>query len=110
MSRSLSLALLLATAGLAACSTAPGTAPAQAAQPADGFQPFHCTDGENVGLRFIPERNVAVLQRQGRTLELPQQVVASGFLYSNGPTAVRGKGQEFRLEIGRMAPIHCQAR
>ena len=51
-----------------------------------------------------------MLVRGGRTLELQQQPSGSGFVYSNGPSTVRGKGDELTLEIGRMAPIACRAR
>lgn len=50
-----------------------------------------------------------MLVRGGRTLELQQQPSGSGFIYSNGPNTVRGKGDELVLEIGRMAPIRCLA-
>ncbi len=61
-------------------------------------------------MRFIPERNVAVLLRNGDAVELPQRPSGSGFVYSNGPNTIRGKGRELKVEIGRMVPIQCQAR
>jgi membrane-bound inhibitor of C-type lysozyme len=71
---------------------------------------FTCDNGETVEMRFLPERGVGELVRGGRTLELQQRPAASGFIYSNGANTVRGKGEELRLEIGRMAPIHCHRR
>jgi membrane-bound inhibitor of C-type lysozyme len=61
-------------------------------------------------MRFFPEQGVGVLVRGGQTIELQQQPAASGFIYSNGPNTVRGKGDELRLEIGRMAAITCRSR
>ena len=43
-------------------------------------------------------------------MELQQQRTGSGFLYSNGPTSVRGKGNELILQDGRSAPIRCKTR
>ncbi len=61
-------------------------------------------------MRFFPKQGVGVLVRNGRPMELQQQPAASGFVYGNGPTTVRGKGDELTMEIGRMVPIRCQAR
>ena len=71
---------------------------------------FQCVNGEAVEMRFFPQQGVGVLVRAGTTLELQQQPSGSGFIYSNGPTIVRGKGSELTLEVGGMAPVHCQAR
>ncbi|KAF7598909.1 MAG: hypothetical protein CGU28_08550 [Candidatus Dactylopiibacterium carminicum] len=70
---------------------------------------YRCASGEQIEVRYFPLQGVAVLVREGRTLELQQQVSASGFWYSNGPTSLRGKGQQLTLEIGRMVPIQCEA-
>jgi membrane-bound inhibitor of C-type lysozyme len=70
---------------------------------------FACDDGQTVEMRFFPMQDLALMTRDGTTLELPQQVSASGFIYSNGPNTVRGKGDELTVEIGRRAPIQCQA-
>lgn len=72
--------------------------------------PFRCSNGEDVELRFFPLQGVAVLVRGGRPMELQQQPSGSGFVYSNGPNTVRGKGDDLTLEIGRMVPIQCRAR
>ena len=70
---------------------------------------YACGNGENIEMRFFPVHGVGVLVRNGKTMELQQQPAASGFLYSNGPTTVRGKGNDLTLEIGRMVPIQCEA-
>lgn len=71
---------------------------------------YLCENGETLEMRFFPLQGVGVLVRDGKPMELQQQPAASGFLYSNGPNSVRGKGDELMLEIGRRVPIRCQAR
>lgn len=71
---------------------------------------FVCTNGEEVEMRFFPAQGVGVLVRNGKPMELQQQPSGSGFLYSNGPNTVRGKGDEIMIEIGRMVPLKCTAR
>jgi membrane-bound inhibitor of C-type lysozyme len=71
---------------------------------------YACANAEEVEMRFFPLQGVGVLVRNGKTMELQQQPAASGFHYTNGPNTVRGKGDELMIEIGRMAPIKCQAR
>lgn len=61
-------------------------------------------------MRFFAQQGIGVLVRGGEALELQQQPSASGFIYGNGPVTVRGKGSELIIEVGRMAPIRCQAR
>lgn len=70
---------------------------------------FACDDGETVEVRYFPLQGVAVLVRHGKTIELQQQPSGSGFIYSNGPSTVRGKGDEISVEIGRRVPIMCKA-
>ena len=60
-------------------------------------------------MRFFPRQGVAVLVRHGMPIELQQQPSGSGFVYSNGPNTVRGKGDEITIEIGRMVPLACKA-
>ncbi len=60
-------------------------------------------------MRFFPAQGIGVLVRNGMPIELQQQPAASGFLYSNGPNTVRGKGSEMTVEIGRMVPFTCKA-
>ena len=94
---------LLAAALLCACSAAP---PASA----DLDVAFTCSQGESISVRFSPTHGTAVLMRHGERMELQQQPSGSGFIYSNGPTTIRGKGDDLSVEIGRMAPIECKAR
>ena len=70
---------------------------------------FACENGETFEVRFFTGEQRAIMVRGGRELELHQQAVASGFFYTNGATGIRGKGDELMLEIGRRAPILCQA-
>jgi membrane-bound inhibitor of C-type lysozyme len=104
-----SASALLAAALLCACSATPPAPPAPAA-PADLDVAFTCTHGESVSVRFSPAHGTAVLTRHGERMELQQQPSGSGFIYSNGPNTIRGKGDDLTLEIGRMAPIQCKAR
>jgi membrane-bound inhibitor of C-type lysozyme len=70
---------------------------------------FTCSQGESLSVRFFPDQGVAVLVRNGDTIELQQQPSASGFIYSNGPNTIRGKGDDLTVELGRRVPIQCRA-
>lgn len=70
---------------------------------------FACDNGETVEVRFFPEQGVAVLVRGGQNTELQSEQVGSGFKYSNGQTTIRGKGNEFDLNVGMMATTKCKA-
>ena len=97
--------LMLGGAVLAAsCSATTGT-PAEVLDVS-----FSCTNGETLAVRFIQERNLAILTRGGVSIELPQQISGSGFIYSNGPYTIRGKGDDLTVEIGRMMPLQCRAK
>ena len=100
------LALPALACALAACTAAPPNTEHNTMRRVN----FACENGEDVQMRFFPAEGVAVLVRDGRTLELQQQPAASGFLYRNGPNTVRGKGDELQVEIGRRVPIKCKAR
>lgn len=98
------------TAALAAClACACGTLPGGAPDGDVREVAFSCADGSAVTVRFHTADERAVLVRNGDEIELQQQPSASGFIYSNGPNTIRGKGDELILEIGRMMPIQCQA-
>lgn len=116
---------LFATLAAAGCATAPDTAappppPATPSAPATPApQPsapasderayaFTCDDGRRIQVRFSKARGTATLVREGESTELPQQPSGSGFIYGNGRTTLRGKGDELILEIGKMAPIRCR--
>lgn len=77
--------------------------------PAERRVAFACTNGEEIEVRFFTEQGLAVLNRGGRMVELQQQPSGSGFIYSNGPNTIRGKGDDLTVEIGRMAPLRCKA-
>lgn len=70
---------------------------------------FACTNGESLSVRFVQDREVAILMRHGDRIELQQQPSGSGFIYSNGPNTIRGKGNALTVQIGRMVPIECSA-
>jgi len=94
----------------APATTAPGpSVPAPAAPASDErAYAFTCDNGERIQVRFSQARKLATLVRNGESIELPQQPSGSGFIYGNGRTALRGKGDELMLEIGKMAPIRCR--
>jgi len=71
---------------------------------------FDCQNGEVLRVRFVAEPASTVLMRAQSEISLPQQPSGSGFIYSNGPNTIRGKGNALTVEIGRMLPIQCQAR
>jgi membrane-bound inhibitor of C-type lysozyme len=70
---------------------------------------FHCTHGEALSVRFFTKEQRAILIRNGQEVALKQQPSGSGFVYSNGPNTIRGKGQDLTVEMGRMVPLQCQA-
>ncbi len=71
---------------------------------------FNCGDGQSLSVRFLAEQGVAILVRNGETIELQQQPSGSGFIYSNNATTIRGKGNDLTVEIGRQTPLQCQAK
>jgi membrane-bound inhibitor of C-type lysozyme len=99
--KALALALLVASISCA-CSSTP---PAQA----DRNVSFTCTNGESISVVFSPANSTAVLVRNGENIELEQQPSGSGFMYSNGPNTIRGKGNDLTVEIGRMVPLQCNS-
>lgn len=70
---------------------------------------FVCSNGEKLAVRFMTAGERAVLLRHGQAIELQQRPSGSGFIYSNGPNTIRGKGDQLTVEIGRMLPIECRA-
>lgn len=70
---------------------------------------FKCDNDETIEVRFFPDQGIAVLVRGGQNVELQGEPVASGFLYSNGQTSLRGKGQELQMTVGMMAATKCTA-
>jgi membrane-bound inhibitor of C-type lysozyme len=100
-------ATALATCLVSACSS---TSPTSGGSSEELDVAFYCTNGESLSVRFVNERGVAVLTRNGESIELAQQPSGSGFIYSNGPNTIRGKGKDLSVEIGRMVPLECKAR
>lgn len=70
---------------------------------------YQCDHGQSVRVTYVIDKETAQLERNGTTLELQQQPSGSGFIYSNGPNTIRGKGSDLTLEIGRMVPLQCKA-
>jgi hypothetical protein len=68
-----------------------------------------CRDGEQIALRVLDAQGIALLRRRGATVELKQQSTESGYIYSNGPTTVRNKGRDLRLEMQGVEPIECRS-
>ncbi|MEO6169948.1 MAG: MliC family protein [Lysobacter sp.] len=99
------VAALAAIAGAGCVTTVPPTGGSAVREVA-----FGCDNNESMTVRFVTSREVAILMRNGESFELKQQPAASGFLYSNGPNTIRGKGDALTVEIGRMMPIQCKAR
>ena len=99
----------IAIAMFAACFASGCTSTAMRDSP-DREVLFSCTNGESLSVRFMQAKNAAVLIRNGQAIELQQQASGSGFIYSNGPNTIRGKGDDLTVEIGRMVPIQCNAR
>ena len=71
---------------------------------------FACGNGDKVELQFFPEEGMSVLVRNGWTVGLPEQATDTGYAYSNGPTTVRGQGNEMTIQIGYLTPIWCRGR
>jgi membrane-bound inhibitor of C-type lysozyme len=70
---------------------------------------FKCDNDETIEVRFFPDQGIAVLVRGGQNTELQGKPVASGFLYSNEQTTLRGKGNELEMTVGMMAATKCVA-
>ncbi|MBS0405226.1 MAG: MliC family protein [Proteobacteria bacterium] len=102
----------LITAAAIACVTAACASKPSVNDPSAGGRDvaFACTNGEELSVRFFLAQGRAVLLRQGQSIELPQQPSGSGFIYSNGPNTIRGKGADLTVEIGRMVPLQCKAK
>ncbi len=97
------LVALLATG----CATAPAE---KVSFNETGSMQFACGNGDKVEMQFFPEQNMGVLVRNGWTVGLPAQATDSGYAYSNGPTTVRGDGNEMTIQIGYLTPIWCRGR
>jgi membrane-bound inhibitor of C-type lysozyme len=91
---------MLCTMG--ACSTSPS-------QTTDTVR-YQCDRGTQLSVLYKQDQDMAVIQLEdGTSIELPASPAASGFLYTNGRYALRGKGNEAQWSIGRMAAETCLA-
>lgn len=54
--------------------------------------------------------DLATLIRAGKSVDLKQQVVASGTLYSNGTVSIRGKGNDMQLQTDGMDTVACKVK
>lgn len=74
---------------------------------------YTCTRNTKLSVNFTSkndevEQTVAIINGYGeQAIILPNKAVASGFLYSNGKYALRGKGDKATWTIGRMVPFKC---
>lgn len=54
------------------------------------------------------DKKIAIINGFGeQAIILPDKVVTSGFFYSNGKYALRGKGEQATWTVGRMIPFQC---
>ncbi len=105
---------LLALMALGACSSSvPASSPSAPAvsspAPNERQVQFVCSNGETLSVRFLEREATAILTRHGTDIALTQRPSGSGFIYSNGPNTIRGKGSDLTVEIGRMLPLQCTA-
>lgn len=70
---------------------------------------YTCDQGASIQVRFFPDEGTAVLVRNGKSVKLQPEPAGSGFHYSNGHTRIRGKGNNLRVLVGKMAPVNCSA-
>jgi membrane-bound inhibitor of C-type lysozyme len=64
--------------------------------------------GRNSMHRYEVKKVAAhITLKDGTLVTLPIQKAASGFMYSNGRYALRGKNDEAMWSVGKMAAEHC---
>ncbi len=114
------LVVLFAIITVGACATKP--APVKTVD-------YQCDRGTSLSVTFTDrdftkeraDRNTAhqdkvkdfvanVTLADGTLITLPAQIVASGFMYSNGKYSLRGKGNEAMWSVGRMLAEQCLAK
>lgn len=98
-------------ANIAACLTTAWVSkpPINGSSPEDPESGFTCSNGLGLSVRFFPAQGVALLGRNGETMPPQQQSGGSGFICSNGPTTIRGKGYHLPLEIGRIVTLRWKS-
>ncbi|MGI9316161.1 MAG: MliC family protein [bacterium] len=77
------------------------------AEPPERRVRYNCERGDSIEVQFSGTDG-ATVYRGDTVTELSQAPDSPGDYYTNGKVGIRGKGDEVRLEIGRMAPIQCQ--
>ena len=93
------LALALATAALAGCTTL--------ARHDERRVTFDCDIGP--GLTVVFGENAArIVNADGTEIVLPQRETGSGYLYETPTHSLRGQGIEAIYTVGRMAPMRCR--
>jgi membrane-bound inhibitor of C-type lysozyme len=92
---------MLAVLALGATGIA-GTASAQT------FLHFTCTGGAQFEAALFPDTRAAFLQLDGKSLQLPKRLAASGSRYSKGGITLRIKGRDARLRRGGKT-VACKA-
>lgn len=98
----------VAIAGVLAAACGP-TPPASDDTAAAREVVFSCDNGESLTVRFLQEQEIATLIRGEDSVDLPRQPSASGFMYSDGSTTIRGKGDELRVDVEGMEPLRCES-
>jgi len=95
---------------LTACAPATPTLPASGAGEATGLRTvfYRCDDGERIEVRFFALQGVAVLVRDGRTLEMQQIPGGSGFAYESAAVRLRGQGEALTLSTPVTPALHCR--
>lgn len=74
---------------------------------------YTCNRNTTLSVNFTSTSNesdkkIAIINGFGKqAIILPNKAVASGFLYSNGKYALRGKEEQATWTVGRMVPFQC---
>lgn len=74
---------------------------------------YTCNRSTTLSVNFTSTSNesdkkIAIINGFGKqAIILPNKAVASGFFYTNGKYALRGKGEQATWIVGRMVPFQC---
>lgn len=69
---------------------------------------FVCDNGMQFQGSFFIDEGRAVLNLPTETVDLTEQVTASGVAYTNGIVSFRGKGSQMTLERQGFEPVNCR--
>jgi hypothetical protein len=97
---------LIGLFALASCAPAPAPTPPAIREVQDYGGTFVCDDGQTVKMRFVPFS--ATLEWQGETIDLTQQPVAKGFLYTGGGYTVRAGSVDVTWTDTKGVTRHCR--